>query len=58
MAFLICSMASSRGNTPLMAKKQVCMMVLMRVPIPASSRHLVAVDHVELDLLPDDLLLG
>ena len=36
MAFLICAMASSRGSTPLMAKKQVCMMVLMRVPMPAS----------------------
>ena len=24
------------GSTPLMAKKQVCMIVLMRLPIPAS----------------------
>ena len=30
------SIASSRGSTPLMAKKQVCIIVLMRVPIPVS----------------------
>ena len=34
MLFLISSIASSRGSTPLMAKKQVCMMVLMRPPMP------------------------
>ena len=34
MAFLIWAMASSRGSTPEMAKKQVCMMVLMRTPMP------------------------
>jgi hypothetical protein len=34
MACLIAAMASSRGSTPLMAKKQVCMMVLMRPPMP------------------------
>src|ERR1700739_399366 len=34
MLFLISEMASSRGSTPLMAKKHVCMMVLMRPPIP------------------------
>ena len=37
MAFLIAAMASSRGSTPLMAKKQVCMMVLMRTPMPVFS---------------------
>ena len=30
------AIASSRGNTPLMAKKQVCMTVLMRPPMPAA----------------------
>ncbi len=29
-------MASSRGRTPLIAKKQVCMTVLTRPPMPAS----------------------
>jgi len=36
IAFLICAIASSLGSTPEMAKKQVCMIVLMRVPMPAS----------------------
>ena len=36
MAFLMAAMASSRGSTPLMAKKQVCMIVLMRLPMPVS----------------------
>ena len=36
MAVLICAIASSRGSTPEIAKKQVCMMVLIRVPMPAS----------------------
>ena len=36
MACLIAAIASSRGSTPLMAKKQVCMMVLMRPPMPVS----------------------
>ncbi len=36
MAFLMSSMARSRGSTPEMAKKQVCMMVLMRPPMPVS----------------------
>ena len=57
MAYLMASMASSRGSTPLMAKKQVCMMVLMRPPMPVSLGHFVAVDDVELQLLVDDLLL-
>ena len=35
-AFLIAAIASSRGRMPEMAKKQVCMMVLMRRPMPAS----------------------
>ena len=36
MAFLILAMASSGGSTPEMLKKQVCMMVLMRTPMPVS----------------------
>ena len=40
-----------------MAKKQVCMIVLMRPPMPASRGDLVGVDHVEPQLLLDDLLL-
>ena len=28
----MCAIASSRGSTPEIAKKQVCMIVLMRVP--------------------------
>ena len=57
MAFLIWAMASSRGSTPEMAKKQVCMMVLMRTPMPVCRGHLEGVDDVELELLGDDLLL-
>ena len=34
MECLMASMASSRGSTPLMAKKQVCMMVFTRPPMP------------------------
>jgi hypothetical protein len=37
MACLIASIASSLGSTPEMAKKQVCMMVLMRPPMPVRS---------------------
>src|SRR5207253_838684 len=33
---LIAAIASTRGRIPLMAKKQVCMMVLMRRPMPVS----------------------
>ena len=36
MAYLMAAMASSRGRTPEMAKKQVCMMVLMRPPMPVT----------------------
>ena len=36
------AMASSRGSTPLMAKKQVCITVLMRPPMPASFATLTA----------------
>ena len=36
MACLMAAMASSRGSTPLMAKKHVCITVLMRPPMPAS----------------------
>ena len=35
MAFLICASASSRGSDPEMAKKHVCMIVLMRPAMPA-----------------------
>jgi hypothetical protein len=31
----MCAIASSFGSTPVIAKKHVCMMVLMREPIPA-----------------------
>jgi hypothetical protein len=34
--YLIFSMALSRGNTLEIAKKQVCMMVLIREPMPLS----------------------
>ena len=34
MDFLMCLIASSAGRMPEIAKKQVCMMVLMRPPIP------------------------
>ncbi len=37
MDFLIFAMASSLGRTPEMAKKQVCMMVLTREPMPVRS---------------------
>ena len=40
MACLMAAMASSRGRTPLMAKKQVCMTVLMRTPMPVFSATL------------------
>jgi hypothetical protein len=36
MACLIFWTASSLGSTPERAKKQVCMIVLMRTPSPAS----------------------
>ena len=32
----LASIARSRGSTPLIAKKQVCITVLMRPPMPAS----------------------
>ena len=38
-------------------KKQVCMTVLIRTPIFGVAGHPVGVDHVELQLLVDDLLL-
>jgi hypothetical protein len=37
MECLIAAMASSRGKILLIAKKQVCMMVLMRCPMPVFS---------------------
>jgi hypothetical protein len=36
IAFLMASIAFSRGSTPLRAKKQVCITVLMREPMPSS----------------------
>ena len=36
MAALMCAIAWSRGSTPEMAKKQVCMIALMRPPMPVS----------------------
>jgi hypothetical protein len=56
MAFLIWAMASSRGRIPEMAKKQVCMMVLVRRPIPVSWATWVA-SMVDLQLFLDDVLL-
>jgi hypothetical protein len=40
IAFLIWAIASSRGRTPEIAKKQVCMTPLMRLPMPVSSATL------------------
>ena len=42
---------------PEIAKKHVCMIVLMRVPMPALRRQCVGVDGEEAELLLDDLLL-
>ena len=42
MAFLIFSIASSRGRTPEIAKKQVCRMVFVREPSPAARATLPA----------------
>ncbi len=42
MEFLIASTASSLGSTPDNAKKQTCMIVLMRPPMPLSRATLVA----------------
>ena len=42
MEFLMASIASSLGSTPDSAKKQTCMMVLMRPPMPLSFATLVA----------------
>ena len=42
MDSLIASIASSLGSTPDSAKKQTCMMVLMRPPMPLSRATLVA----------------
>ena len=40
MDFLICSIACSRGNTPEIAKKQTCMIVLILIPMPLSAATL------------------
>ena len=42
MEYLMASMALSRGSTPDSAKKQTCMMVLMRPPMPLSRATFVA----------------
>ena len=57
MASLILRIASSRGSTPEIAKKQVCMIVLMRPAMPASVATAIGVDHVEPDALADEVLL-
>ena len=57
MASLILRIASSRGSTPEIAKKQVCMIVLMRPAMPASIGDPVGIDHVEPDAFADQLLL-
>ena len=41
MEFLMASIACCAGSTPEMAKKQVCITVLMRPPIPASRATLL-----------------
>ena len=55
--FLMCAIASSWGSSPAMAKKQVCMIVLMRVPMPARFGQGVCVDSEEAKLLRDDRVL-
>ena len=50
-------MASSLGRTPEMAKKQVCMIVLTRAPIPVIFGDLVSIDDIEANLFVDNLLL-
>ena len=57
MAFLMASTALSSGMTLLILKNAVCMIMLMRAPRPISWAMRDRVDHVELDLLVDDLLL-
>jgi hypothetical protein len=53
----MCAIASSRGSVPEIAKKHVCMTVLMRVPMPALLGQCVGVDGEEAELLVDDSLL-
>ena len=49
------AMASSAGSTPASWKKQGCITVLMRLPMPP--RHAVGVDDPQVDVLVDQLLL-
>ena len=51
MLRLIAAIACSRGSTPLMAKKQVCMIVLTRPPMPVSRATRSRVDDVEAQAL-------
>ena len=53
----IISIAFSSGSTPEILKNAACMMMLIRPPRPTDLANGVAVDHVELGLLVDDLLL-
>ena len=57
IASLMCPIASSRGNSPARAKKQLCIAVLIRAPMPASPGYVVTIDDLEPQLLVDDLLL-
>ncbi len=49
MAFLIFSMALSRGSTPETAKKQVCSTLLVWLPRPAARATLLAsITHTDM----------
>ena len=49
--------ASSAGRTPDRAKKQGCITVLMRLPMPSSAAIRVGVDHPELHVPADEQFL-
>ena len=53
----MCAIASSRGSTPEIAKKQVCRTVLVRPPKTGVARDLAGVDDENPQFLVDDLLL-
>ena len=58
MAFLICAIASSRGSAPEIAKKHVCMTVLMRpadAGLPGHRRASIAYNR---ETLVDNELLN
>jgi hypothetical protein len=57
MEFLMASIACCAGSTPEMAKKHVCITVLMRPPIPASRATLLPSMNKELRALLNQLPL-